>query len=970
MNILEIILYPLEKLFELLFSLNYSLTHNYGYSIIFLSLEVSTILIPLYWLAERWKRAEKQALDKMERNLKGIAYRYQGAKKNYLIQKTYQLYNYHPIYSLRASLGLLIQIPFFFAAYLFLSHHKVLLGVSFGLIEDLGKPDSLWSNVNLLPFVMTALNLLSGYIYSYKDKKMQRQLWIMAVVFLVLLYNSPSALVLYWTMNNLYSLVKYIIESKLSWREKGEIYLEIIKSKKLWKSVSLCVLFGVLAVIPMVYRAGKRDWAELFTVINSVILPIYTIVFLIVSLKRRKKRDVVALISFIGFTIVAVLGIAYFYGLNHIRENMHNGKMTLLEVPLFVVLLIYFHKDNIKGLRLAKKSLSYPLLSWLYIFSLVFLTLPLSLYWNNKAEFNLLLLSDFLGNHLSYFLVGFVGLSLITVGLKKWDRGIIVLISQVLLLEILINTFLRKVDAGYYHAGQFFHPENLKQSVGLFFLEALILFIVIKVVLRLLKSPKSYYLLFLVGINVINLTQIGYLLVKGNSIKREKGEEKRIISNKDYLPENVENVLKLSRNHKNIVIFFSDMMSGGVAYQVMEDHPELKRELSGFVNYVNTLSTGPYTIASVGAMAGGHGYTIGEMNKKMNKEDKKILSLIQNAYRDMGNKFNNEGFSVGFSNPQYSSLSYSQRENYTATSGSFFDYYNREKKEEIQKELVNVKNTYLNLNKDEPLFNTSNIMKINSLDTLILLPLFNIMPVSFKYWFYDGSYWQGFFRSMEIIPFLGSLKNWVAFKGIIDLTSVEDTDKPQFKYYQTLLTHRPFIIDRELNLNLKTKYFGREEDGCYYTTLKAIKMFIEWLDILKREGIYDNTKIILVSDHGPPYADDPFRPKDFPLDREIFNEHHATLWVKDFNREDPYSVDKETFLSNADTPAIAYSGVENGKNYSPIDKDPIRNRVPHRILDAYYINLKHDLQVEKKIRVVFHLQVKDSISESKNWTVK
>jgi hypothetical protein len=60
-----------------------------------------------------------------------------------------------------------------------------------------------------MPFVMTVVNLLSTLVYtqrlSFPDKI---QLWLISFVFLVVLYTSPVALLIYWTFNNIFSLFK------------------------------------------------------------------------------------------------------------------------------------------------------------------------------------------------------------------------------------------------------------------------------------------------------------------------------------------------------------------------------------------------------------------------------------------------------------------------------------------------------------------------------------------------------------------------------------------------------------------------------------------------------------------------------------------------------------------------------------------------------------------------------------------
>ena len=93
--------------------------------------------------------------------------------------------------------------------------------------------------------------------------------------------------------------------------------------------------------------------------------------------------------------------------------------------------------------------------------------------------------------------------------------------------------------------------------------------------------------------------------------------------------------------------------------------------------------------------------------------------------------------------------------------------------------------------------------------------------------------------------------------------------------------------------------------------------FIEigkWLDYLKENDVYDNTKIIIVSDHGYAlhhYEDLEFAPgKDSHKNIEYYL---PLLIVKDFNAEG-FTVSDE-FMTNADVPVIATDGlIENPVN--------------------------------------------------------
>ena len=92
----------------------------------------------------------------------------------------------------------------------YLANLGALRGVAFGPIVDLSLPDGLLGGLNLLPFLMTAINVAS--VREYVDDRRKRQQGLgLAVVFLVLLYWSPSGLVLYWTANNLFSYARNVI---------------------------------------------------------------------------------------------------------------------------------------------------------------------------------------------------------------------------------------------------------------------------------------------------------------------------------------------------------------------------------------------------------------------------------------------------------------------------------------------------------------------------------------------------------------------------------------------------------------------------------------------------------------------------------------------------------------------------------------------------------------------------------------
>lgn len=177
------------------------------------SLVINFLALPLYNVADSLQAKERRIAKSLEPRIKRIKKAFKGDERFMMLQTYYRENGYNPLFALRSSLSILIEIPFFIAAYHYLSHAEELKGVSFWIFKDLGSPDSLFTagnfSVNVLPVLMTAINLVSGAVYSKDTTSRERiQIFVLAAVFLALLYNSPAGLVIYWILNNLFSLAK------------------------------------------------------------------------------------------------------------------------------------------------------------------------------------------------------------------------------------------------------------------------------------------------------------------------------------------------------------------------------------------------------------------------------------------------------------------------------------------------------------------------------------------------------------------------------------------------------------------------------------------------------------------------------------------------------------------------------------------------------------------------------------------
>lgn len=219
-----LIIYPLEMALQWVLIESHQITHSPGAAILLLSLVFNLLLLPIYHFTEKVQERERAIQQKLAPKIEEFRSAFQGQVRYMMLRTLYRQNGYHPIFALRGLLPLLIQVPFFIATFHLIANFQPLCGESFLFFSDLGKPDALIGGINLMPFVMTFANLLSGFIYArqlaFRDKI---QIWGIALLFLVLLYNKPVALVMYWTCSNIFSLFKNMAYQRLSFRQESDL---------------------------------------------------------------------------------------------------------------------------------------------------------------------------------------------------------------------------------------------------------------------------------------------------------------------------------------------------------------------------------------------------------------------------------------------------------------------------------------------------------------------------------------------------------------------------------------------------------------------------------------------------------------------------------------------------------------------------------------------------------------------------
>ena len=261
----------LEQVYKFLYLATYDITGNYGIALILLSLFIYIILFPFNQKAQQVQKLEREVQSIIAPQISEIKKHYHGKEQYEKIQRLYHRYAYHPIYAIRSAAGIVFQIPFFVAARSMLYGLQEIKGVPWGIIQNLGEPDQLLWGINLLPFVMTLVTILYAFVMPKLTKKEITQTIVIGIIFLIILYPAPSALLIFWTWNLLWSLLHCVLVDRLKWfNEYIENVGDFISEKELALHVifALTVTVGVFVPIEVYIKNADQLWFSIKDVLK------------------------------------------------------------------------------------------------------------------------------------------------------------------------------------------------------------------------------------------------------------------------------------------------------------------------------------------------------------------------------------------------------------------------------------------------------------------------------------------------------------------------------------------------------------------------------------------------------------------------------------------------------------------------------------------------------------------------------
>ncbi len=187
----------------------YQFVGNWGWAIIFLTIIVRIILYPLSYKG----MVSMQKLKELAPKMKELQEKYKGEPQK-LQAHMMQLYKKHGANPLGGCLPLILQIPVFFAIYRVLYNAVELKSSEWILwIHDLSIMDPYF----ILPLLMGAsMYWHQSVTPNTMTDPMQAKIFkLLPLLFTIFLITFPAGLVLYWTTNNILSVLQQLIINKV-----------------------------------------------------------------------------------------------------------------------------------------------------------------------------------------------------------------------------------------------------------------------------------------------------------------------------------------------------------------------------------------------------------------------------------------------------------------------------------------------------------------------------------------------------------------------------------------------------------------------------------------------------------------------------------------------------------------------------------------------------------------------------------
>lgn len=215
---------------------------SWGWAIVVLTLMIRTCMWPLHAKSTRTMKR----MSKLQPKIAALKEKYPD-DPNKVNQEMMKLYREFGVNPMGGCLPMLVQIPVFFGFYNMLQYAVELRNQPFlGWVDDLSQPDTITVldlpfslpflgdqlPINILPVLMAVTMVVQMHITPKTGDKMQQRIFmLMPLIFFFFCYNFASALALYWTTQNIFSIGQTWLMQKMP---EPELKTSKKAGKKTW----------------------------------------------------------------------------------------------------------------------------------------------------------------------------------------------------------------------------------------------------------------------------------------------------------------------------------------------------------------------------------------------------------------------------------------------------------------------------------------------------------------------------------------------------------------------------------------------------------------------------------------------------------------------------------------------------------------------------------------------------------------
>ena len=441
--------------------------------------------------------------------------------------------------------------------------------------------------------------------------------------------------------------------------------------------------------------------------------------------------------------------------------------------------------------------------------------------------------------------------------------------------------------------------------------------------------------------------------------------------------------LPLAKNRKNVVIIMLDRAASGFFPYIIEEKPELREQFAGFTYYPNTVSYSHFTGWGAPPLYGGYEYTPENINKR---SDVLLVDKHNEALSVMPVVFLNAGFDVTVCDPSYAGYS-------SIPDLSIYDAYPGIKAYITQ---GNMELSVEGVAEQEEKIRQRNFFCYGVMRSAPVC-LHSVLYSGGQYNDSNGDFFNvgnqnvtGISTARGLNPdFLNDLE---VLKQLPTMTVISGGENGSFimmaneTSHDAALTQTPdyspeFVID---NTEYDREHMVRRDaEGNeliltdtksmthYHANMASLIQLGRWFDSLREQGVYDNTRIIIVADHGVDLAEFGLKFGDCHLgwgNAGDIMAYNPLLLVKDFNSTE-LTTDSQ-FMTNADTPSIAFNGLID-KPVNPFTGNPIDDHEKNESTEQHIAATRYFNVEQQRTKTIYQnitwIRMKNDVFKVEDW---